>query len=180
MTDKYPKKPPEYGYYPIPQALWQEDLTDAIFDNRDYNDKWLIEHGMQRRYYKDQVLQVYSNWTLHFQVAYGSEEANDGDYGNLEEKVLLSFDVESGARGIKTKDMNDLRNAVSQALLVSGCSDTLGSAASFQKHKHHIVWEAIDYDPQNAESIQAIAHRLFEYMDAIYPIAEPVLREMNG
>jgi hypothetical protein len=180
MTEKYPKKPAVNGYFPIPQAPWQEELTRAILENRDYSDKWLLKYEMKRHYYRDQVIVIYSNWTLHFQIAFLSDEWKEGNYGDLDGKVLLSFDVENGTRGVKPKDLGILQKAISQALLDGGCPQTLGENASFEPHKHHLVWETVDYIPQNADSIQAIANRLFEYMDAIYPIAEPILMELNA
>ena len=166
----YPKKP-QYGTQP--QSDWQRQVKAEL-------DPLLSSRGWRRRfatllYYDDSQVQVYlDNWTLHFQVSIkGDEFEKTDDYGDLQGKALIAFDVENGNRGIKPSDLRALQTEVTAALRDAGVYEKLGVREEACR-EHHLVMEADAYDVEYA------ARRLVEYMDAIYDIAEPVLNRLQS
>lgn len=152
------------------QGRMREELLRLLIDAR-----WLSRFATLL-YFKDYMVQVYlDNWTLHFQVGIGGWlEFDNADYGDLEGKALIAFDVEGARPGIRRADLNRLQGEIRAALKMNGVYETLGVSPD-DCRDHHLVMETAA-----ADDIEYAARRIVEYMDAIYDIVQPILERLEG
>jgi hypothetical protein len=178
-----PARPPEVNTL-TPTANWmhiaKEVLEESLFD--------FSPSGLRPEYsfftkpikYKDtEVVQVfYGNWTAHWQMSWHGEEEYDQQerYGDLSEKILISLDVETGGRKVP-------RIAKLQRHILDSIADTameLLPDAQVRLIEHHLVWEGVDFNPYDNDSICEAAERLSTYIKALaVPVVEAALEWSN-
>jgi hypothetical protein len=166
-----PARPPEYNTF-SPTSNWmhiaREVLDEILFG-------FTTKNGLRAQYsyftkplkYKDtEVVQVFfGNWTVHCQMSWhGTEEYDPNQrYGDLSEKILISLDVEAGGRKVP-------RIAKFQKYVLDKVAPVAKESlpeSNVELVEHHLVWEAVDFNPYDRDSVTDAALKLAEYVTTL-------------
>jgi hypothetical protein len=134
-----------------------------------------LPHGLRPQYsyftkpikYKDtEVFQVFfGNWTVHWQLSWHGEEEFDEQerYGDLTEMALISLDIEAAGRKVP-------RIGKLQRHVLEGISDVAAEIlpdAEVKLLEHHLIWETIEFNPYDSDSVCAAANCLSTHIKAL-------------
>lgn len=171
MVNIIPARPPETNSL-TPTTEW-------MYTARDVLNECLADlpapRGLRHEYsyftkpikYKDtEVLQLFfGNWTIHWQMSLHGEEEFDQEerYGDLTEQLLISLDVETGGR--KVPRIGKLQRHILDS--ITPAAEEFLPAAEVKLVEHHLVWEAIEFNPYDDRSIHHATERLAEYIKVL-------------